>query len=74
VVTRKASRRPRVGVRLGEIHAITYDTHKGGEHALWEHEFGEDGGAKPDLVMDAENKKLHIVGGDYDVKPEGIVD
>lgn len=74
VVRRKVSRPPRVGVRLGEVHAITYGTTKGGETALWEHEFGEEGGDKPDLVMDAENKRLHIVGGSYDVRPEGIVD
>lgn len=65
---------PKVGVKLGQIFAIAYETHKDGERAIWEHEFGEEGGKKPDLVMDVDTKKLHIVGGDYDVRPEGIVD
>ncbi|MGK2953684.1 MAG: hypothetical protein ACSLEZ_15045 [Thiobacillus sp.] len=71
---RKLSSSPKVAVKLGTLHAVTYETVKNGERALWEHEFGEEGGRKPDLVMDAKNKRLHIVGGDYDVRPEGIVD
>lgn len=65
---------PVYGFELGTLHAITYETSKGGEKALWEHEFGEEGGRKPRLVADSETNKLHIVGGDYDVRPEGIVD
>lgn len=73
-VRRKASKRPKVGVKLGTLHSVAYETHKDGEEAIWEHEFGEEGGDKPDLVMDVDNKKLHIVGGSYDVEDRGIVD
>ena len=65
---------PKVGVKLGTLDAVVYTTRKGGERATWEHEFGEEGGKKPDLVMDVENKRLHIVGGSYDVEARGIVD
>ncbi len=74
VVRRKFSKVPRVGVKLGKIESIAYATHKGGERATWEHDFGEEGGKRPDLVMDVDNERLHIVGGDYKVGPEGIVD
>lgn len=70
----KASPRPRVATKLGKLHAVTYETTKDGETALWEHEFGEEGGRQPDLVSDVDTNRLHIVGGDYDVRPEGIVD
>lgn len=71
---KKISKTPRVGVKLGKLVSVAYETHKNGEHAVWEHEFGEEGGKRPDLVMDADNKRLHIVGGSYDVRPEGIID
>lgn len=73
-VKRKASKRPKVGVKLGKLHSVAYETHKDGEDAVWEHEFGEEGGKKPDLVMDIDNDKLHIVGGSYKVEGRGIVD
>lgn len=65
---------PKVATKLGTLHAVTYETVKDGEKALWEHEFGEEGGDKPDLVVDPTNQQLHIVGGDYTVEPRGIVD
>lgn len=65
---------PRSLVKLGRLEAVTYSTKKGGEFAHWEHEFGEEGGAKPTLAMDPETRRLHIVGGDYDVEDRGIVD
>jgi hypothetical protein len=73
-VRRPVSPPPAVAVKLGKLDAVTYETVKAGERALYEHNFGEEGGKRPDLVMDAETKRLHIVGGDYDVRPEGIVD
>lgn len=74
IVRKKVSKAPRVGVKLGKLVSVAYETHKGGERAVWEHEFGEEGGKRPDLVMDADNKRLHIVGGTYDVRNEGIID
>lgn len=73
-VQKKVSKPPKVGVKLGKLVSVAYETHKNGEKAVWEHEFGEEGGKRPDLVMDADTKKLHIVGGSYDVRDEGIID
>lgn len=67
-------RAPKVATKLGALHEITYETTKDGETALWTHEFGEEGGNRPDLVVDVSNQQLHIVGGDYTVEPRGIVD
>lgn len=73
-VTAEFPKPPRVATKLGTLHAVTYETVKDGEKALWEHEFGEEGGEKPDLIVDPDNQQLHIVGGDYTVEPRGIVD
>lgn len=74
LVKRRIPKTPKVGVKLGKVHSITYETVKNGERALWEHEFGEEGGKRPDLVMDQASKRLFFVGGSYDVQPEGIRD
>lgn len=74
IVSKKVSKAPQVGVKLGKLVSVAYETTKRGEKAIWEHEFGEEGGKRPDLVMDADTKKLHIVGGSYDVREEGIID
>lgn len=70
VVRRKVNEPPRVGTQLGELTAVVYRTKKRGEEANFFHHDFE--GRKPKLVMDIENKKLHIVGGDYDVTADGI--
>lgn len=74
VTRRRVAKTPKVASKLGELVAVTYETSKGGEHAEWEHHFGEEGGERPDLVVDPKNKRLHIVGGDYDVQAAGIID
>jgi hypothetical protein len=72
---RKVAKPPRVATKLGELVNVTYKTKKRGEKARhFVHEFGEEGGRRPTLAMDIENKKLHIVGGDYDVTADGIKD
>lgn len=65
---------PKVATELGELVSVTYQTSKGGELAMWQHEFGEEGGVRPKLVVDPRNRKLHIVGGTYDVQAAGIID
>jgi hypothetical protein len=71
----KVPKAPKVMTKLGEIVNITYKTKKRGESAqFFVHEFGEEGGRRPTLGMDIENKKLHFVGGDYDVTADGIKD
>jgi hypothetical protein len=72
VARRKVSPPPKVGVKLGELVAVTYRTRKRGESATdFYHEFGKPG-KKPQLVMDARSKRLHIVGGGYTVTSRGI--
>lgn len=70
IVNRRPSPPPEVAVKLGELHSVTYRTHKKGEKArLFEHEFE---GRRPTLAMDIDNKRLHLLGGDYTVTDAGI--
>ena len=75
---RKVNKPLRVGTKLGELVEVTYRTRKGDEDGgrpiHWVHQFGEEGGRQPDLVMDAETRRLHIVGGTYRVEEPGIID
>jgi hypothetical protein len=63
-------------VELGECTYIRYHTCKGFHDfeptAYW-HKFGEVNGVRPMLAYDAVNKKLFLLGGDYECRPEGIV-
>lgn len=70
------SRPPRRLVQIGRLEAITYSTRKGRGRPVehFEHEFGETGKRKPVLAFDADNRRLHIVGGAYGVQDRGIVD
>jgi hypothetical protein len=56
---------------LGPVHAITYSGTLQGDTELYEHTFN--GGASPDLMVDAQNT-LHLVGGEYHVSDLGIED
>lgn len=70
----KLSPTPRRLVELGSLEAVTYAARKGAEGLVdYVHSFGEGGTRKPTLAADPRSKRLHIVGGGYDVKPEGIV-
>lgn len=73
VRTMRADKPPRALVELGKLESVTYATTKGKQRAKWAHEFAEDGGRKPVLAMDADSKRLHIVGGSYTVEDRGIV-
>lgn len=72
------NRRAQPGQRLdvGELDAICYETAKRhiekGRLTEYVHTFGEDGGRKPHLHIDHEGMPL-IVGGDYTIRKEGIV-
>ena len=62
-------------VVLGTIDRIWYVTKKSFDNfetSSYIHRFGEEGGEKPLLLYDRLNKKQWIIGGDYEVKPEGI--
>lgn len=63
-------------VELGECTLIRYFTKKGFHNFdpinYW-HRFGEEDGIKPMLAYDAQNEKLFLIGGNYQARPEGIV-
>lgn len=63
-------------VELGPCKYICYDTVKGfhdfQQTDYW-HLFGEEDNIFPMLVYDRLNKSLFLVGGNYRVRPEGIV-
>lgn len=63
-------------VELGPCVYICYHTRKDFHEFApidYYHEFGEENGIKPVLAYDRLNKKLFLIGGDYRVKREGIV-
>jgi hypothetical protein len=63
-------------IELGECTMIRYLTKKGFhnfESTDYWHKFGEEDGIRPVLAYDQINQKLFLVGGNYQVRPEGIV-
>lgn len=62
---------------LGEARRIDYKQRK--EHVPdpdvdeWRHEFGEETGVRPALLFDSDKKRLLLSGGEYEIRPEGIV-
>ncbi len=64
------------GLDVGEVSHICYETAKThiGEGKTFEyvHEFGEDGGKRPHLIIDHEGMPI-LRGGDYKIRAEGIV-
>jgi hypothetical protein len=63
---------PKVLSELGQLEAVVYKTKKGKESGAYVHHFAENGGRRPKLAQD-ERGRLHVVGGSYKVKKEGIV-
>lgn len=64
------------GLDVGEVTHICYETAKAhignGKTFEYVHEFGEDGGKRPHLIIDHEGMPL-LRGGDYRIRAEGIV-
>lgn len=61
---------------LGVAEEVTYRTRKGFDSFQlidYYHGLGEDTGEKPYLLYDTINRELMVAGGQYKVKPEGIV-
>jgi hypothetical protein len=62
---------------LGEARRIDYKQRK--EHLPdpdtdeWKHYFGEENGIRPIAVFDARHRRILLEGGDYRIRPEGIV-
>lgn len=70
----KLSPTPRQLVKLGTLEAVTYSARKGASKlADYIHHFGEGGTKRPVLAADPKSRRLHVVGGGYDVKAAGIV-
>ena len=60
---------------LGICLEVTYQTKKGFHDFQltdYYHELGEETGVQPMLAYDTRNCKLSILGGQYQIKPEGI--
>lgn len=68
--------KPGEGLDVGEITQICYETAKShigeGKRFEYVHEFGEDGGKRPHLIIDHEGMPI-LHGGDYKIRAEGIV-
>ncbi len=63
-------------VFIGSAQQVTYRTRKRFDDFAeidYVHDFGEDGGTLPALVYDRLNQVIEFAGGDYEIKPEGIV-
>jgi hypothetical protein len=63
-------------VDLGECIFVEYRTRKAMDQfqtVNYYHELGEETGERPHLLYSTAYKRLYLVGGDYEVKPEGIV-
>lgn len=61
---------------LGILVELTYRTQKGFQKFKltdYYHKLGEETGVQPFLLYDPNNKALSISGGQYETKPEGIV-
>jgi len=63
-------------VFVGSVLQVTYRTRKHFDDfdvIDYVHDMGEEGGTLPVLAYDRLNQNLEFIGGDYEIKPEGIV-
>lgn len=61
---------------LGKVLKMTYRTAKKFDDLQvldYEHKLGEESGVRPELIYDVLNNQLSVAGGQYDVRPEGVV-
>lgn len=63
---------PNVGIVIGEMDGVTYETVRDGEKLQYFHRFNKK--SRPLLVSSFDGKQLFIVGGRYDFTEDGIVD
>lgn len=73
----KASRTHKKNPSLGQgkvfLDAVAYEaTKKGQKRAIWEHQFGEDGGKRPEVKVSKQGK-LYLKGGDYKIE-KGMIE
>lgn len=63
---------PKVLVQIGLLESLAYVTEKGGEGKIvYDHFHNPDN--MPILACDPEGRQLYIIGGNYEIKKEGIV-
>jgi hypothetical protein len=63
-------------IEIGEATRVIYQTRKEMDQfrvANYDHKLGENGGRPPILFFDKVRRRLFLVGGTYQVRPEGIV-
>ncbi len=64
-------------LELGEARRIDYTQRKeqvpDPDVDRWRHEFGEETGIRPTVLFDPRHKRLLLEGGEYKIRPEGIV-
>ncbi|MCJ7501836.1 MAG: hypothetical protein MUP80_02080 [Acidobacteriia bacterium] len=61
---------------LGVLYELTYQTQKGFQRFKltdYFHKMGDESGVQPSLLYSPRDKLLSVSGGQYEVKPEGIV-
>ena len=63
---------PKVGVAVGRIATIIYESNRGGAAHLYRHDFGHH--SRPLLVASSDGKHLVLLGGAYRFTQRGIVD
>lgn len=61
-----------VGIAIGEMCGVAYETVRDGEIIQYFHEFAKND--RPLLVSSFDGKQLLILGGEYDFTENGIVD
>lgn len=63
---------PDVGVVIGELEGVAYETVRDGKVEKYFHRF--DKRTRPLLVSSSDGRNLYILGGEYDFTEDGIVD
>jgi len=73
VTTVKIPPAPKVGVAIGKLHTIIYESKRSGKARLYRHDFGES--SRPLLIAPSDGKPLILIGGSYRVnRKREIVD
>jgi hypothetical protein len=63
-------------IEMGKATRVIYETRKAMDNfevSHYDHHLGEDGGSPPTLFFDKLKRRMFLIGGTYQVRPEGIV-
>lgn len=72
IVRRTIDRPDESGYKLGDMIGIAYETVRDGRKRQFFHEFSKP--ARPEVIVDANGKKAHMLGGAYEVTDRGFID